>query len=176
MFLNWYSNPPYVTKNPGLSMTGIFAELIQSMIASSCGKCNNLPSTVRAFQSLSGENPIKKNEKAVKNSIGKEFHVSFPIFGYSTITRYMDTHVFILFIQSSGSATIVRNEVDYAAKTLNAFKSIGNIWPMYVIMVLLTGLAGIFIWITVRFHFPLAWLRKQSFHRTTSVWVVYVDK
>ena len=149
MFLNWYSNPPYVVKGAGLTMTGIMATLIENMIKSSCGKCGSDFSKIHKFQSRSGENPLKKHQNGVKKSIGNEFHISFPIFGYSTITRYMDKHVFILFIQSSGSATIVKDEIDYSKTTLNAFKSIGNIWPMYIIIVLLTTIAGIFIWLAV---------------------------
>ena len=146
MFLNWYSNPPYVEDLPSKQMTGIMADLVKSMIKSSCGKCQNEESKIHGYQSLSGENPVKKNELEVKGSIGKEFHVSFPVFGYSSITRYMEYHVFILFIESLGSATIVRNEVDYAKKTITAFKSILNIWPMYLITFLITGVFGIFIW------------------------------
>lgn len=123
--------------------------LVDGMIKSSCGTCNNKEPNVYTFQSLSGENPVKQSEIEVKKSIGREFHVSFPIFGYSTLTRYMETHVFIQFIESSGSATVVRNEVDYGAKTVNAFKSIGNIWPMYLITVLITGVFGIIIWAAV---------------------------
>eukprot|EP00795_Rhopilema_esculentum_P012024 gene12024-2609_t len=146
VFLNWYSNPPYVEDSPRKQMTGIMADLVKSMIKSSCGECQNEESTIYEYQSLSGENPVKKNELEVKGSIGKEFHVSFPVFGYSSITRYMEYHVFILFIESLGSATIVRNEVDYAKKTITAFKSIVNIWPMYLITFLITGVFGIFIW------------------------------
>ena len=130
-------------------MTGIMGQLVNGMVKASCGKCNNEESQIYAYQSLSGENPVKKSAIEVKGSIGDEFHISFPVFGYSTITRYMEKHVFILFIESSGSATVVRNEVDYAAKTINAFKSIGNIWPMYLITVVITAVCGIVIWAAV---------------------------
>jgi len=146
IFLNWFSNPPYVVNSPGNEMTGIMAILVKGMIKASCGKCNNQEPNIYAYQSLSGENPVKDNALAVKKSIGNEFHISFPVFGYSTITRYMEKHIFILFVESAGSATVVRNEIDYAAKTVNAFKSIGNIWPMYLITVLITAVCGIVIW------------------------------
>lgn len=130
-------------------MTGIMAQLVEGMVKASCEKCNNEESKIYGYQSLSGENPVKESAIQVKKSIGNEFHISFPVFGYSTITRYMEKHVFILFIESSGSATVVRNEVDYAAKTINAFKSIGNIWPMYLITVVITAVCGIVIWAAV---------------------------
>ena len=149
ILLNWFSNPPYVVNSPGQQMTGIMGNLVKEMIQASCDKCSNEEPKIFAYQSMSGENPVKKSAVEVKQSIGSEFHVSFPIFGYSTITRYMESHVFILFIESSGSATIIRNEIDYAAKTVNAFKSIGNIWPMYLITVLMTGVFGIVIWAAV---------------------------
>ena len=152
IFLNWFSNPPYVVNSPGSQMTGIMALLVKGMIKDSCGKCNNQEPKIYAYQSLSGENPVKDNALAVKKSIGEEFHVSFPVFGYSTITRYMEKHIFILFVESAGSATVVRNEVDYAAKTVNAFKSIGNIWPMYLITVLITAVCGIVIWAAVSIY------------------------
>ena len=151
IFLNWYSSPPYVENKDDKDMSGIMSSLVEGMIKQSCDKCNNKEPGIYAYQSLSGENPVKKSETEVKRSIGKEFHVSFPVFGYSTITRYMESHVFILFIESTGSATIVRNEINYAAKTVNAFKSIGNIWPMYLITVLITGVFGIIIWAAVSF-------------------------
>ncbi len=139
-------NPPYVVKIKPGKITGLVGDLVLNMIKSSCGKCNNIQPTAHLTQSLSGEDPEKKNELEVKQSIGTEFHASFPIFGRSTVTKYMEYHIFVLFVESSGSATVVRNEVDYAATTTNVFNSIANIWPMYLVILVFTTLAGILIW------------------------------
>ena len=149
VFMNWYSNPPYVSRAPGLQVSGFMPGLIADMISASCGKCDNRASQVLHYRSLSGENPMKRNEATVKKSVGSDYHISYPIFGSSSITRFMESHVFVLIVQSAGSAAIVKHEVDYSAKTLNAFKSILNIWPMYLIAICMTSLAGILVWITV---------------------------
>ena len=124
--------------------------LVLEMISSSCGQCSNQASKVYHFQSLSGENPMKNSQESVKKVIGNEYHISYPIFGSSSIRNYMDSHIFILFVQSAGSATIVKNEIDHSKTTINVFKSILNIWPMYLIVVCLTSLAGILVWFMVR--------------------------
>lgn len=130
--------------------------LILDMISSSCGKCNNRASRVFHFQSISGENPMKRSQGLVKKAIGDEYHISYPIFGSSNIRKYMDRHIFILFVQSAGSATVVRNEVDHSSTTKSVFNSIINIWPMYLIVICLTSLVGIIIWFMVRaYHFKL---------------------
>ena len=131
-------------------MSGFMPGLIFDMISSSCGKCENRASEVFHFKSLSGESPMKSSQGMVKKAIGNEYHISYPIFGSSSIRNYMDKHIFILFVQSAGSATVVKNEVDHSSTTMNVFYSIINIWPMYLVVVCLTSLVGIFIWFTVR--------------------------
>lgn len=146
VFTNWYNSPPYVYKRADLIAAGFMHDLLQDMISASCGKCNKQASGVMHFRSRSGNSPMKMNEEKVKMAIGEEYHISYPVFGSASITQYMDKHVFVLFVQSAGSATVVKHVIDYSAKTLNAFKSIVNIWPMYLIVICLTMVAGIVIW------------------------------
>ena len=136
-------------KEPRLKVSGIMAEIIKDMIKTSCGTCSGAAPFISWYQSLSGDNPVKTNELGVRQSIGQEYHMSFPIFGSGSNSKYMEDNAFMLLIKSSGSATVVKKKVDYSAKTKNVLKSITNLWPMYLLVVCLTFLTGVFIWVMV---------------------------
>ena len=61
----------------------------------------------------------------------------------------MGVNAFVTIVESNGVATVVRDEVDRAGKTRAAFESMINVWPMYIIIILTTLMAGIFIWFFV---------------------------
>ena len=61
----------------------------------------------------------------------------------------MGVHAFVTIVESNGVATIVRDEVDRAGKTRAAFESMIKVWPMYIIIILTTLMAGICIWFFV---------------------------
>ena len=102
---------------------------------------------------MSGASPEKDSELNVKAAIGKEYHISFPVRGKSEMTRYLGVNVFVAMVGSTGIGTVVRNEVDLTSKTKIAFESILNVWPMYIIIILMTLVAGIFIWFFVSIPF-----------------------
>ena len=152
VFLNWFENRPYVIKAKPDSIEGIFAQIITDTIDSSCGLCNGRKTVISTFRSLSGESPEKDSELALKSAIGKEYHISFPVRGKVEMAKYLGVHAFVAVVQSTGIATVVRNEVDRTAKTKAAFVAMFTIWPMYAIIVLTTLLAGIVIWYFVSIH------------------------
>ena len=149
IFLNWFESRPYVVKDGPFSVEGIFTDIITETIETSCGVCNGRKPVISTFQSRTGENPEKPSELGVKNAIGKEYHISFPVRGSSEMTRYLGVNAFVTLVKSTGIATVVRNELDHTAKTKAAFGAMVNVWPMYIIYVLTTLVAGIIIWFFV---------------------------
>lgn len=130
-------------------MRGIFKTVVDSMILNVCGKCANKPPAVNWYRSFSGQQPEKKSEIAVKHWIGQNYHISFPIFGRAEITTYESSHVFVLMVNSPGSAVLIRNNIDYAAKTINTLASMTSVWPMLVIIILFSSISGILLWSVV---------------------------
>eukprot|EP00795_Rhopilema_esculentum_P001278 gene1278-15663_t len=146
IFLNWYESRPYVIKTGKSTIEGIFYKVLTDTLTQSCGTCNGKASVISPYKSLSGEKPEKTSAKKVMSVIGKEYHVSFPVFGKSDMSTYLKQNVFVALVESPGVAVAVRNDVDYTVKTKAAFNAMINVWPMYIVLIIMTLLAGIFVW------------------------------
>ena len=155
IFLNWYESKPYVIKTGRSSIEGIFYEVLADTLTQSCGICNGKTSVISPYKSLSGEKPEKTSAKKVMSAIGKEYHVSFPVFGKSDMSTYLKQNVFVALVESPGVAVAVRNDVDYTVKTKAAFSAMLNVWPMYIVLIIMTLLAGIFVWFFVSLTYSL---------------------
>ena len=146
IYMNWYESRPYVSKNINGTVGGIFKEITDEMIKASCGACNKILPRINYYVSRTGENPEKRSELNLKNTIQNGYHISFPIFGRAEIRNFMDGHIFLELVRTPGSAMIVNGAIDYTAKTINAFKSIVIVWPMVLIIILISIIFGIFLW------------------------------
>ena len=145
-------------------------DIITGTLDASCGLCNGRKPFVATFKSLSGASPQKISEMRVRAAIGEEFHISFPILGSSEMTRFMGENAFVTLVKSTGVATLVRNEVDRTAKTKAAFGAMLSIWPMYIILILTTLLAGIVMWFLV--SMPLYLHHSPSYEIDGPFWVI----
>ncbi|XP_065064502.1 uncharacterized protein LOC135690773 [Rhopilema esculentum] len=152
IFLNWYESRPYVTKFANNTVHGIFKQSIDRMVKKSCGTCNGIAPFVNYYIGPNGESPEKNSGLAVKTHIGDGYHITFPVFGRAEIRNFMDHHIFVLLVQSGGSAMIVSGVIDYAAKTLNALKSAKSTWPIVAISLLMSIIVGIMIWSVEQFQ------------------------
>ena len=123
--------------------------IADGMIKASCDTCNGVAPRVNYNISPIGESPEKRSELQMKAKIGNGYHISFPIFGRAEMRNFMDGHVFIELVRSPGSAIIVNCDIDYTAKTINALKSIVNVWPMVLIIILMSTIFGVILWFFV---------------------------
>lgn len=146
IFINWYESRPYVMKDSTGQVSGIFKEIADGMIRSSCGLCNNVQPTINYFKTPNGESAEKESELRVKTNIQNGYHVSLPLFGRAEMRNYMDGHVFMGLVTSPGSALILNGAIDYTGKTVNALKSVITVWPMVLIILLISIIFGILIW------------------------------
>ena len=128
------------------TLNGIFKDIADGMIKSSCGTCNGILPKINYIVAPTGESAEKISEVNVKARIQYGYHISFPIFGRAEMRHFMDDHIFLELVRSPGSAMIVNGAIDYTAKTINAFKSVINTWPMVLIIILISLLFGILIW------------------------------
>ena len=156
--------------------------IADGMIKTSCDACNGVTPRVNYKISPVGESPEKKSELQLKAKIGNGYHMSFPIFGRAEMRNFMDGHVFIELVRSPGSAIIVNGDIDYTAKTINALKSIVNVWPIILITVLLSFISGILVWSVVclkicyfsieTFRWKFYCSMKAEIYRVFKVWYV----
>ena len=149
IFMNWYESRPYLIKDSNGTVSGIFKEIADGMIKTSCGACNGILPMINYYVSYSGESAEKTSELNVKDRIENGYHMSFPIFGRSEMRHFMSNHIFIELVRSPGSAMIVNGAIDYTAKTINALKSTIRTWPMILIILLISLLFGILLWSVV---------------------------
>eukprot|EP00795_Rhopilema_esculentum_P001382 gene1382-15786_t len=152
IFVNWHEKSPYLLKSPSRKISGIFKEIADKMIRKSCGTCNGVSPNVNYYISPSGESPEKSSEAKCLAKLGLGYHITFPVFGRAEIRNFMDHHIFVLLVQSGGSAMIVSGAIDYAAKTLNALKSVQSTWPMVLISILMCIVFGILLWSVEQFQ------------------------
>ena len=153
--MNWYESRPYIIKGSNGNLSGIFKEIADGMIKTSCGACNGLLPSINYFVTSTGERAEKISEVNVKTRIQYGYHISFPIFGRAEMRHFMDDHIFLELVKSPGSAMIVNGAIDYTAKTANAFKSVTKTWPMILIIILISLLFGILIWTFVSIFLTL---------------------
>ena len=147
--MNWYESRPYVIKDKAGKVHGLFKDIAYGMIEKSCDRCNGIAPRINIRVSSNGEEPEKKSELELKEKIERGYHLSFPIFGRAEMTSFMEIHKFVALVKSPGSAMIITDAIDYEAKTLNAFKSVKRVWPMLVIILLLSIIFGTLMWSVV---------------------------
>ena len=162
IFVNWHEKSPYLLKSPSGKISGIFKEIADKMIRKSCGTCNGISPSVNYYISPSGESPEKSSEDKCIAKLGLGYHITFPVFGRAEIRNFMDHHIFVLLVQSGGSAMIVSGAIDYAAKTLNALKSVKSTWPMVLISVLMCIVFGILLWSVVSIRLNFSFISRPS--------------
>ena len=147
----WYEASPYAFTRNG-ETSGIIPMLIKSMIPVICGKCKvsgNRTSALSFFdRTKTGRNPKSTSEFGLKSKISNDVHFSFPISQNKLITTYEDVYQYVPILDTTSSAVIIFDPTQIS-KTNAIFHSVLNCWPVLVMVVSMTTLAGILIWLTV---------------------------
>lgn len=83
------------------------------------------------------------------------FHVA--MFGRSEIETFQSDFKYVSIITSPGIAFIVRDPLAELDKTATIMTSLAGCWPAIIIIFLFSVVAGIFVWIAVRFVLMFCW-------------------
>ena len=151
IFNNWYELKPYsihdLTKDSKAS--GLFPDLLDLVVSSVCTDCRGYKPTLYYNMSRTGRSARKRNVDEVVKYLDDTTHISFPIFGRFTVTRFQGELPFIGFVQSQGSAMIVYQPRTKTIGVVAILAAVFNAWPVILIAVLLACMSGWILWFLV---------------------------
>ena len=138
-------NISYVRLEPFTSES--FRNLVENVISYCCGSCRNTV-VVKTFNNMTEISPSSINSS----------HVLYPILGRLEATSLYG-YYFVPFWNAPGAYYITtRRTKTVILKTL--ITSCGNLWPLLIIMLLMSLIAGFIVWIID------TWGNKEMFPRT----------
>ena len=153
VFANWYVKKPFVDLKNDNNLTGIFPSLLRDIILQSCGGCKSYShSSIQFYATRNGVYNDKLSEYALKQSIGSEIDISFPIYGQ--IGRQVSPKgSFLQLIYSPGMAVVVRNQTNPDELFKKLLMIIYSVLPFFLVSFLIAASLGIVIWFLVSFNF-----------------------
>ena len=138
--------PPYVVNNTKISERGFMYDRLVWFINTACfdtGPEEQLPCNLQAMF-------VKNTDELVELVKSNKVDFAFPIF--SEAKKVLDgiEKVTILRAFASQGCSLIVNTKQCVAESQNQlFTSISSQWPIIVCIILLCGIAGIFIWLLV---------------------------
>ncbi|XP_047138621.1 uncharacterized protein LOC100210300 isoform X1 [Hydra vulgaris] len=159
---SWYSYAPYISSiqapNKTLLLLGIFPAVLKMMVDDVCGKCEkghgptwiswDIPSNSKKQRFN-----INSDVNGLNNAESKHDMI-FPVSNAKDVDIYRGFYC-VPILDSPGVALIVTKE-DPNASSNAMFISIMNAWPILILVIVFTTLAGIVIWILETY-----WNEKQ---------------
>ena len=133
-------------------LEGFFTDMVQNMFIEACGNCKLYnKSEMYLYNTKTGENPNKGSAYKLKQDISKDVDVSFPIYGQSEKSTYIDNSVFLQLVDSPGCALIVRDGKDMLEQLNSLIISVVHVWPLLIISYAIATVCGTLIWLSVSY-------------------------
>ena len=157
IFNNWYELKPYSLHDPNIETeaSGLFPDLLDMVVGAVCTDCISYKPSLFYNKTKNGRASLKHGVGEVKEHLNEFTHISFPIFGRFTITRFQGDLPYIGFVQSQGSALLVYQPRTKTIGVVAILIAVANAWPVIVIAVLLACMSGWIIWFLVGYIFLL---------------------
>ena len=144
MSTNWWKIGPYIDLTKDSELTGVFPTILREMVTSCCQWCRTHEITE---VNILTESSVKDSLKDVRNNISMN-DLSFPVYGSSDQDKYSALYGYVPIISSPGEVYVVNREpVVTNADILIAV--VLTCWPIVVVIVVFSLLAGIIIWFLV---------------------------
>ncbi|XP_078350977.1 phosphatidylinositol phosphatase PTPRQ-like isoform X2 [Oculina patagonica] len=145
MTTNWYSFPPYMSRNQESSYEGIFPFILNKATSTCCTPCLNGhgPTSIDYEHDREGMAAEKDNVSLVhKNEFKAD--MTFPVEGYKGQTRY-GVYRYVPLMESAGVALVA--PLPSAEEKANFVIHVGMAcFPMLLLTVLMVLLAGAVLW------------------------------
>lgn len=142
MSTNWWRIKPYIDLTDSFNVTGVFPYILKKMVASCCKSCQTHETTEIQFLTS-----VRNSLDDVRVDLSQR-DLNFPIYGSSDQDVYGGIYGYVPVISSPGEAYVVNREpTETSAGILTAV--VLSCWPMVMLMLVFSILAGLVIWLLV---------------------------
>jgi hypothetical protein len=144
MSTNWWKIKPYIDLTEDSNLTGVFPVVLHDMVTSCCQSCGTHRTTKIEFLT---EGSVRNSLEDVRNGIS-ESDLSFPVYGSSDQETYGALYGYVPVINSPGEAYVVNREPDKTSTDI-LVTMILSCWPLVILSLVFSILAGFVIWFLV---------------------------
>jgi len=163
LYASWYESNPYIFELQK-EVLGILPAFYSSMISAICGACKSYSKTSVYFdRTKTGRKSRRASETDLKNVISDDTHFHGPISGRKQVTIFEGKYQYVNLIDSTASVFVVVDK-SKVSKTAAMISSIGSCWPILVVCICMTILAGILVWMADQFSNPEEMPTGQFLH------------
>lgn len=153
LLTNWWELKPYMGITEDAILTGVFPVILQRMVTSCCQFCfTHKTPKLDYFSQSTGKIDAKYFKKRsledVKKNISRNSDFSFPLYGNSQDEKYGALYSYVPLISSPGEALVVNREPKHSPGTV-LLATVVNSWPLTMLVLVFSILAGITIWMLV---------------------------
>lgn len=135
MQVAWWQIPPYIRRSlPTEKPEGIFPKIVEKLVKECCGACVE----------LKYKTPVNNSEDLKEELTKNDTHLSFPIYGKMTVTKYQNLPYFPL-IESPGVIYLQKMQ-DPANAAEAVMTAVLQGWPVLVLTLIMAALSGIVMW------------------------------
>ena len=131
--------------------SGLFPDLLDLVVSAVCTDCTSYKPSLFYNMTKNGRESMKHDVDEVKQYLDEFTHMSFPIFGRFTITRFQGELPYIGFVQSQGSALLIYQPRTKTIGVVAILTAVANAWPVILIAVLLASISGWILWFLVSY-------------------------
>ena len=144
MSTNWWKIRPYIGLTEDSKLTGVFPVVLRNMVESCCQSCQTHKTTTVEFLS---KGSVKDSLEDVRNGISKS-DLSFPVYGSLDQDVHGALYGYVPIISSPGEAYVINREPDETSTDI-LVAVIFSCWPMVILSLVFSILAGFVIWLLV---------------------------